>query len=141
MNPLTAAPLGVLRGQDEIQQLSCFCRLDPTQGKGEDSEEGLRRVAASFEAIFARQLLREMRDSVLNSSLFGEGLASEIYQELFDDHLAEAMGKAGGLGLGEMLLRQLRPDSPRLTLEEAIQLYEKQTVRKSDGAGQAEEEK
>lgn len=137
MEPLSALPLGALRGQDEIRQLSCFCRLEPSQS-GEDSKTRLPRVAASFEAIFARQMLREMRDSVLKSSLFGDGLASGIYTEMFDDYLAEAIGKAGGLGLGDLLVHQLQPDTPRLTADEAIQLYENQDIREISLAGQAE---
>ena len=137
MKPLSALPLGVLRGQDEVRQLSCSCRLDPAR-PGENSEARLRRVAASFEAIFARQMLREMRDSVLKSSLFGNDSASAIYTEMWDDHLAEAIGKAGGLGLGDLLVRQLQPDEPRLTPEEALQVYENQTVKKLDSTGRAE---
>lgn len=130
MEALSSVPLGVLRGQDEIRQLSCFCRMERPRA-GENSRSELEQVASSFDAILARQLLREMRDSVLKSSLFGDGLASEVYQEMFDDYLAEAIGKAGGLGLGKMLVQQLEPEQPRLTQEEAIQLYEKQRLKGS----------
>lgn len=124
----TSLSIGALRGQDEIRQLSCFCRPE-TAPSSENSEARLRKVADSFEAIFARQLLREMRDSVLKSSLFGEGTASEVYQEMFDDHLAEAIGKAGGFGLGDVLVQQLRPERPRLSPEEALELYKNQDVK------------
>lgn len=124
----------------EIRQLSCFCRMERPRA-GENSRSELEEVAASFDAILARQLLREMRDSVLKSSLFGDGLASEVYQEMFDDYLAEAIGKAGGLGLGKRVVEQLEPDQPRLTREEAIQLYEKQTLKGINRADRAEVEK
>jgi len=124
----------------EIRQLSGFCRMERPRA-GEDSRSELEQVAAGFDAILARQLLREMRDSVLKSSLFGEGLASEIYQEMFDDYLAEAIGKAGGLGLGKMLVQQMEPDRPRLTQQEAIQLYENQRLKGVDPAGRSEVEK
>jgi len=140
MEALSSVPLGVLRGQDEIRQLSCFCRMERPR-TAENSRSELEQVASSFDAILARQLLREMRDSVLKSSLFGDGLASEVYQEMFDDYLAEAIGKAGGLGLGKMLVQQLEPEQPRLTQEEAIQLYEKQRLKGVNPADRAEGEK
>lgn len=119
-------PLESLRGQDEIRRLSCFLDRSAYDGKG-DEEARLKKVAQSFDAIFVRQLLREMRATLLKSSLFGSGADAEIFQEMHDDCLAEAIGQAGGFGLGELIYREMAPSTRRLSAEEVIQMYEDQS--------------
>ena len=133
-------PLATFRGQDEIRSLSCFLQRQPAPSRL-DQAARLQRVAESFEAIFVRQVLREMRNSVLKSSLFGQGLASEIYQEMFDDYLAEAIGKAGGFGLNEMIVQDMQPARPRIGAQEASQLYKNQTLSEMPARTQGEREK
>jgi len=125
MDPLATLPLGTLRGQDEVRQLSRLCRPESARS-AEDSEAQLRRVAQKFDAIFVRQILREMRNSQLKSSLFGQGQAGEIYQDLFDDCLADAIAEAGGFGIGKAIVKEVSGSLERLSAKQAVQLYEAQ---------------
>ena len=76
-----------------------------------DSPEALRAVAKQFEGLFAQMLIKSMR-----AASFGEGLMdseqSEFYRDIFDQQLAAELSEGPGLGLAEMLFRQLSQGTP-----------------------------
>lgn len=116
----------LLRGQSEIQRLDNYRGLESKRkGEGTNSHEDLKEVGRQFDAIFARQMLRQMRKSVMKSTLFGDSSAQQMYQEMLDDQLAEAIGKAGGFGLGELVVKELESSGRRMT-KEALQAYSRE---------------
>lgn len=72
-----------------------------------DKAAELKKACADFEAIFLSQLLRTMRRTVPKSGLLDGGLAEDIYRDMLDVEIAERMARRGGMGLGDMLYRQL----------------------------------
>ena len=77
------------------------------RAEGDDrSPETLRRVAGQFEALFVQMMLKNMRDSSLNEGLL-ESDQTKFYQGMFDQQIASEMTKGQGLGLADMLIRQL----------------------------------
>ena len=78
---------------------------------GEHSPETLRQVAGQFEALFVQQMLKTMRESTLNEGLMDSD-QSKFYQGMFDQQIALEMTRGKGLGLADMLVRQLGGSSP-----------------------------
>ncbi|MBI5041911.1 MAG: flagellar assembly peptidoglycan hydrolase FlgJ [Gammaproteobacteria bacterium] len=76
----------------------------------ERSPETLRKVAGQFEAMFVQQILKTMRESCLNEGLMDND-QSRLYQGMFDQQIALEMSRGQGLGLSDMLVRQLGGDS------------------------------
>lgn len=74
------------------------------------SPETLRKVAGQFEALFVQMMLKNMRESSLNEGLL-ESDQSKLYQGMFDQQIAGEITKGKGLGLADMLIRQLGGDS------------------------------
>lgn len=81
----------------------------------------LREVAGQFEALFIQSLLKNMREASLGDPIFGNSDQYELYQNMMDKQLALEMAGGKGIGLAEMLVRQLggadaakssRPDRP-----------------------------
>lgn len=71
------------------------------------SLEGLKEAAAAFEAFFLQQILQTMRKTVPKGGLIDLGFAGETYTGMLDEALADEMAKAGGIGLGKLLIDQL----------------------------------
>lgn len=71
------------------------------------SDDRLKQACRGFEGIFLHALLKEMRSTVDATALGGSGPAREITQDMYDQSLSEEMSRAGGLGVGPMLYRQL----------------------------------
>jgi len=69
----------------------------------EDPE--LYKACMGFEAYFARNLIKNMRGSM--NIIGGEGTGSHIYQDWFDEAMANQMTCERGLGLAEMLYKQI----------------------------------
>lgn len=70
----------------------------------------LREVAGQFEALFVQSLLKNMREASLGDPLFGNSEQHEMYQEMLDQQLAVEMATGKGIGLADMLVRQLGSD-------------------------------
>ena len=69
----------------------------------------LKEAAKQFESLFTQMLLKSMREagkSFGGDSLFGSDQA-DFYQGMFDDQMALHLSKGKGLGLADMLIRQL----------------------------------
>lgn len=73
---------------------------------GKDRAE-LKKAAQEFEAVFIRQLLKVMRETIEESSSEGSGLGKGVYTELFDQEIALSMSQRGALGIGDIIYRSL----------------------------------
>lgn len=76
---------------------------------GGDNEGNLRKVAQEFEALFLNQMLKAMRSA---NEVFAEGNfmnsnETKLYQDMHDQQLAISMSKDKGMGLADVLVRQL----------------------------------
>jgi peptidoglycan hydrolase FlgJ len=67
----------------------------------------VRKVAQQFESMFTRMMLKSMRDAVGTDPIFGSD-QEQMYQGMYDDQLALQLSKGRGLGLADMLVRQLQ---------------------------------
>ena len=72
-----------------------------------DDPDTLRAVAKQYEGMFARMMIKSMRDAVGTDPIFGSD-EENTYQGMYDDQLSIEMTKGKGLGLADMLVRQLQ---------------------------------
>jgi flagellar protein FlgJ len=71
-----------------------------------NGEETLREVAGQFEALFIQMMLKSMRDANLGEGLL-DSQHSKTYQSMYDKQIAIDLSKRQGLGLADMMVRQL----------------------------------
>lgn len=67
------------------------------------------RVVESFEAVFVSQLVRGFRETFCKEFWGGAGFGKDIYASWFDQALAEAITKGGGIGVKSQLERWVFP--------------------------------
>ena len=67
----------------------------------------LREVASQFEALFLQTMLKNMREASLGDPIFGNSDQQEMYQGMLDQQFSLEMASGKGIGLAEMLVRQL----------------------------------
>ncbi|HTT01963.1 MAG TPA: glucosaminidase domain-containing protein [Steroidobacteraceae bacterium] len=72
-----------------------------------DDPTAIRQVARQFESLFARMMIKSMRDAIGRDPVFGSDQA-QMYQGMFDDQLSLELTRGHGLGLADMLVRQLQ---------------------------------
>jgi flagellar protein FlgJ len=74
---------------------------------GANDPKAIRTVAEQFEALFTRMMLKSMRDAVGPDPMFGSN-QEQMYQGMADDQLSVQLAKGKGLGLADMLVKQLQ---------------------------------
>ncbi len=71
------------------------------------TDRALKEACQQFEAVFLAKLLDKMRDTVPEDPLLGDSRAHDVYYSMLDWELAQQMARTQGVGLAEMLYRQL----------------------------------
>lgn len=94
----------------------------PTKAK-DNSPEALKAAARQFESVFLHLWLKSMRDA---NSAFSEGSyldspAMETHQQMLDGELAVKLSDAGGIGLAEVIERQLSGLSAPVQRDQVVQ--------------------
>ena len=92
--------------------------------KGEasrDPNQAVRKTAEQFEAYFLQQMMKSMRDTVEKSDLV-ESNNMEMYQDLMDKEVAMKMVQRGGIGVANMLEKQMLKQSAELSTQDALKL-------------------
>lgn len=94
--------------------------LDPSSLAGlklqtrEGSPEANKAVAQQFEAMFLQIVLKTMRESIPQGGML-ESEGTKLFQGMHDQQLAQLMSRTGGIGLAQVVERQLNGTSiPRL---------------------------
>jgi flagellar protein FlgJ len=77
------------------------------RGAASKDPAAIRKVAEQFESMFTSMMLKSMRDANGRDPVFGSD-QEQMYQGMFDDQLALQMSHGKGLGLADMLIRQLQ---------------------------------
>ena len=91
-NQLTEKNLELMRGQSKFGQV--------------DSEKEMEKVARDFESVFVNKLLESMRKAIPKSGLL-DSSALDMYQSMMDQEMAKNMSERKGMGLGEMVYKDL----------------------------------
>jgi peptidoglycan hydrolase FlgJ len=100
-----------MTGPSNINFFADFQGLASLKNDAKDkAPTALKEAARQFESLFTQMLLKSMRDankSFGEDSLFGSD-QGDMYQDMFDDQIAMQLSKGKGLGLADMLVRQLQ---------------------------------
>ena len=75
-----------------------------------DRQSPLYQACQDFEAIFLKQMLTAMRQTVEKGELLHGGFAEEVFEDMLYDEYSKKMAQTAGFGLSELLYRQLSPD-------------------------------
>lgn len=93
-----------------------------------DPDKAIRKTAEQFEAHFIQQMMKAMRESVEKSDLVDSGNA-DMYQDLMDKEVSMQMVRRGGMGLADMLEKQMQQQQAMAnTQPSADQLKVQQTA-------------
>jgi Rod binding domain-containing protein len=77
------------------------------------AERKLHKAAGEFESLLLSNLWKSMKSSFADSDDDSTDPAHDTLENMGIDAMAGAVGKAGGLGLGKLILRHLEPLLPQ----------------------------
>ena len=105
------------------------------KGARENSPDAIKQVAKQFESLFVQMMLKSMRDTVPENELFGSN-AEKIYQEMYDKQLSTQISNSRGIGLANVIERQLGGSADENVNEKNIQAYIARAEQKNDPSPQ-----
>lgn len=88
--------------------------MNPT-GLHTGLDQRARQQAEDLEGVFLNTLVKEMFAGIKTDGAFGGGFGEETWRSIQSEELANAMAKAGGLGIADQLMGDL------LAMQEAAQ--------------------
>lgn len=95
--------------------------LSQLKGKKDDeNDETLKVVAQQLESVFLELVLKSMHDanSSMKSELFDRD-EEDFYQSMLNQQMALSLSKAGGIGLADVIVKQLKPkDSSHVEIDQ-----------------------
>jgi len=93
-----------------VQKINTVCNYDKLKGvhSPPSEKDRLKKACKDFEAVFMSQVLDSMRDTLSNTSVFGNSLGKDIYKSMYYRQLTADIAQSGsGLGIGELLYNKL----------------------------------
>ncbi|MGY6030020.1 flagellar assembly peptidoglycan hydrolase FlgJ [Phytobacter sp. AG2a] len=73
---------------------------------GQDPQANIRPVARQVEGMFVQMMLKSMREALPKDGLFSSD-STRLYTSMYDQQIAQQMTAGKGLGLAEMMVKQM----------------------------------
>ncbi|MGE3320363.1 MAG: flagellar assembly peptidoglycan hydrolase FlgJ [Candidatus Berkiella sp.] len=89
-----------------------------------NKEEQLKVIASQLESVFLQLVMKNMQDAneAFKSDLYGRQ-QEDFYQDMLNQQMALSLSKAGGIGLADMILKQLQGTMPNgLPVQKTVEL-------------------
>ena len=97
---MLASSIGSQQLNAKKQQLAALQKGN----KGDDAK--LRKAVEGFESIFIQKMWQQMRNTVPKEGMF-KSREEKMWQGMYDQELSVKMSQSGGIGLSDMLYKQL----------------------------------
>ncbi len=85
----------------------------PAAGPVHEAAGKVDEAARQLEAYFLRRVLAEVK--IGQGGMLSGGYAGETFQQMFNDAIADAMAEAGGIGISDVIMRQIDGSAPMIT--------------------------
>jgi len=90
--------------------------------------DSIKEVAKQFESVFVGMMLKSMRQAKLADGIL-DNSQSDFYRDMYDQQLSIHLAGENGMGLADVIERQLSPDqSVAITKEQGIADYQRRNL-------------
>ncbi len=98
----------------------------------------LKKTAQDFESIFLTMILKNMRQAIPKSDLFGEGMAGEVYSGMFDERIAQVVASKGGIHLSDTIVDSITGNRGSQSSGLKLEDYWRQPIKRLEQQGSKE---
>ncbi len=111
-----------------------FNGLEALKAKArEDRDEAVDEVSRQFESLFMQMMLKSMRKAGFGGGML-DSQQSEFYRDMYDQQLAVDLSRDKGIGLAEVISRQLGGAQGNTAEAKDIAAYRRQAVPRARSA-------
>lgn len=101
----TQTAAGAVDAKQNVQMGAFEAALKKAAESGDKT--ALKKACQDFESIFVQMVFKNMRSTVPEDSLFEKSQAQSIFEGMLDEELSKDVSGAGGMGIADMLFKQL----------------------------------
>ncbi len=116
----------------QAQQAAAYTDLNSLQKiKSEgDKDVALQQVAKQFESMFVSMLFKGMRqaNAVFEKGNMGHSNAEKMYRDMYDQQLSLNISQNRGLGIADIVYRQLKGNAPRQANVQEFEINDSQKL-------------
>jgi flagellar protein FlgJ len=91
-----------------MMSLNTARALNALNGTKTHTDAEMKQVSQNFESIFIQMMIKEMRNSVEKSNLFGNSQATQFFESLRDEEMSKQLASSGGIGIGDVIYQRLK---------------------------------
>lgn len=92
--------------------------------------ESIKQVAKAFEGIFVQMMISSMRQTIPEGGLLSSS-ASQLFTSIFDQQIAQRVSLGRGVGLADMLIKQMMPKVLSIAHKDGENLSARSTTQRS----------
>ncbi len=121
VTPSATSQANIIKGQASMQEQKDTAFADKlkkaqekatelnssTNPKDPNEQKKLREACQELESVFLNMMLGKMRDTIPERTLFPKSSGEKMMQSMLDVELTRVMAKGKGMGLADMLYKQL----------------------------------
>lgn len=104
---MNVAEIGTMRLNDARLKVP-----EKITSRADKKDPKLYEACQDFEAIFIKIMLNSMKKTVQKSGLQDGGMAEDIFEDMLYDKYAESMSRTAGLGIADMIYKQVGEADP-----------------------------
>lgn len=106
LSPITAGLEHSKKLAEKTSDASFEEALKKATESGDDTE--LKKACQELESVFLNMMLSTMRKSIPEGGLVEKSQATKTFESMLDEEYAKSLSKSGGIGLAEVLGKQLK---------------------------------
>jgi len=106
LSPATAGIEETKQLKSKTSDTSFEDALKKAAASGDD--KALKTACQEFESVFLNMMLSTMRKTIPESDLIEKSQGTEMFEQMLDDEYAKSLSKSGGIGLADMMFKQLK---------------------------------
>lgn len=92
-------------------------------GQSEKDDATLKEACESFESYFMQMMFREMRKTSFDDNGFiPKSQAEKMFTDMLDEEVSKSSARSGGIGLAEMMYKQMTKYNANTTSTEGLQM-------------------
>lgn len=108
LSPVTAGLEQSKQLAEKTSEASFEETLKKASEEGDDAE--IKKVSQELESVFLNMMLSTMRKTIPDGGLVEKSQATKTFESMLDEEYAKSLSKSGGIGLAEVLQKQLKKD-------------------------------
>lgn len=106
LSPVTAGIEQTQKMSEKSSDASFEEALKKAAESGDDTK--LKEACQEFESVFLNMMLSTMRKTIPEGGLVEKSQGTKTFESMLDEEYAKSLSKAGGIGLADVLAKQLK---------------------------------